>query len=118
MSSKQIRPESRTDASASSPAHANRVVAVLSYLWIFFVVPLVLRPNDEFVQFHAKQGIVVALAWFVLWVIGIIPLLGWLIFFIGGMLLLVVNVLAIVKAWQGERWQIPYLYQYVAKLGL
>ena len=107
--------EKRTDV---VPPQTDRVLAVLSYLWIFFVVPLVLRPESAFIQFHAKQGIVVALAWFMLWVVGIVPLLGWLIFFVGSIVLLAVNVLAIVKAWQGEMWRIPYLHQYVAKLGL
>ncbi|MFA7286086.1 MAG: DUF4870 domain-containing protein [Patescibacteria group bacterium] len=118
MTSKTSKREQREKITDVAPAQADRVLAVLSYLWIFFVVPLVLRPESAFIQFHAKQGIVVALAWFMLWVIGIVPLLGWLLFPVGSLLLLAVNVLAIVKAWQGEMWRIPYLHQYVARLGL
>ena len=65
-----------------------------------------------------RQGIVLAIAWFLVWVIGIIPILGWLIFFFGSIILLVVNLMAIVKAWHGEEWKIPYLHDYVKVLNL
>lgn len=96
----------------------NRYLAVVCYFWIFAFVPFVLRKNDPYVIFHAKQGIVLALAWFLVWVVGIIPILGWLVFFFGGLTLLVVNLMAIAKAWHGEEWKIPYLYDYVKVLNL
>ena len=96
----------------------NRPLAVVCYLWIFAFVPFILGKKDPFILFHAKQGIVLAIAWFLVWVIGIIPILGWLVFFFGGIILLVVNLMAIIKAWHGEEWKIPYLYDYVKVLNL
>jgi len=96
----------------------NKALAIVSYLWILCIIPYVVKSNSEYVMFHAKQGIVLTIAWFILWIVGIVPLLGWLIFFFGSILLFVVNIVAIIKAWQGEEWKIPYLHQYVAKLNL
>lgn len=97
---------------------ANRGMAVISYLWIFCFVPLLFKQDDPYIQFHAKQGVVLALAWFLLHVVGIVPILGWVIYFVGWPILAVVNLVAIIKAWSGEQWKIPYLYDYVAYLNL
>ncbi|PJE75967.1 hypothetical protein COV04_02330 [Candidatus Uhrbacteria bacterium CG10_big_fil_rev_8_21_14_0_10_48_11] len=102
----------------SRPDERDWMLAAVSYLWIFCVIPLVLRKGSPFVQFHAKQGAVLAITWFLLWVVGIIPILGWLVFFFGSILLVAVNLLAIVRAWHGDQWKIPYLYDYVAYLDL
>lgn len=96
---------------------ANRVLAIIAYLWIFCIIPL-MKKDSPYAQFHAKQGVVLALTWFLLWAIGIVPLLGWLIFIIGSPILMVVNLIAIIKAYSGEEWEIPYLYQYVKLLNL
>ena len=96
----------------------NRALAVIGYLWIFCLIPLLAKKSSPYAQFHAKQGVILALAWFFLWVIGIVPLLGWLIFFFGSIALMVVNLIAIIKAWHGEEWEIPHLYQYVKVLNL
>ena len=112
------QPSKKTIISHEHDVDMNRALAVVAYLWIFCLVPLVAKKSSPYAQFHAKQGVVLALAWFFLWIIGIIPLLGWLIFFFGSIVLMVVNLLAIIKAWHGEEWRIPYLYDYVAKLNL
>jgi uncharacterized membrane protein len=96
----------------------NRILAVIAYLWIFCLIPLLARRDSPYAQFHAKQGVVLAIAWFLVWVVGIIPLLGWLAFFFGSLVLVVVNLMAIIKAYSGEEWKIPYLHQYVKVLNL
>ncbi|MBI5144164.1 MAG: zinc ribbon domain-containing protein, partial [Candidatus Omnitrophica bacterium] len=32
--------------------------AILSYLWILCLVPLILKKENRFAMFHAKQGLV------------------------------------------------------------
>src|SRR3989344_2351562 len=110
--------KAKNQISRAEDIKSNRALAVIAYFWIFAIVPLLIRKNSPYAQFHAKQGVVLALAWFLVWVVGIIPILGWLIFFFGSIILLVVNLMAIIKAWNGERWKIPYLYDYVKVLNL
>ena len=58
-----------------SDIQANKTVAALSYLWILFLVPLLLKRDSKFAQFHAKQGLVLFIIEFLVW----IPFIGWLL---------------------------------------
>ena len=110
--------KTKKQVSRDEDIKSNRALATISYFWIFAFVPFLLRKDSPYVLFHAKQGIVLAIAWFLVWIIGIIPILGWLVFFFGSIILLVVNLMAIIKAWHGEEWKIPYLHDYVKVLNL
>lgn len=39
----------------------NKLVAILSYVGILFLIPLLLKKDSKFTQFHAKQGMLVFL---------------------------------------------------------
>ncbi len=56
----------------------NKVYAILAYLGILFLVPLLAAPNSRFARFHTNQGIVLFLATLVI-TAGSIPLffLSW-----------------------------------------
>jgi uncharacterized membrane protein len=83
----------------------NKVIAALSYVWILFLVPLLAKKESKFCQEHAKQGLVLFITWivgsFVFW----FPLIGWLL----GLALLVMNIIALIKALSGEFWEIPVI---------
>lgn len=98
-------------------ARKNRALGAISYIWIFCVIPLLGKKSSPFAQFHAKQGLVVALAWFALWLMAFLPIIN-LVVLPAMVYLLFVNILAIIRAWNGERWQIPFLYKYVKSLPL
>jgi len=95
----------------------NRVIAALSYIFILCLVPLLLKKNSDFTQFHARQGLTITVAWFVSWVIGIIPI--FIIFsFLINIILLVVSVLGVIKTLNGETWEIPFIYEWSKKWNL
>lgn len=98
----------------SKDIEENRGYAVIAYFWLLCLVPLLARPHSQYAQFHAKQGIILAVAWFFVSVLQVIPLIGQVI----AILVFVVNVVAVIKAWNGEAWQIPYLYDWTQKLRL
>lgn len=88
----------------------NKAVAALSYLWILFLVPLLLKRNSEFAQFHAKQGLVL----FILSLLTIIPVIGWIL----SLVLIIVSVISIVKTLNGEWFKIPFVYEWSEKFNL
>ncbi len=92
----------------------NKLMAGLSYVGILVLVPLLLKKDSKFAYEHAKQGLVMLIAWiigsFVFW----IPLIGWTL----GIVLLVVDVLALVKALSGEFWEVPVLGELRNKFNL
>lgn len=94
-------------------AEDNRVLAALSYVLFLFILPLG-KKNSKFCQFHAKQGIVVFVAWIVVSFLGWIPFIGWAAW----LSLLIVTIMAIVKTLKGEMWEIPYFADYAKKINL
>jgi uncharacterized membrane protein len=85
--------------------------ALLCYVlgWITGIVFLFLEKENEYVRFHAMQSLVTFLALFIITiVIGWIPILGWLISFLISILGLVLWLILMVKAYQGEIYKLPY----------
>ena len=110
-----VKSESKFD---SSDIEDNKIIASLSYIFILCLAPLMLKRKSEFAQFHARQGLTITVAWFVFWVIGIIPVLGWLISFLGNLALLVISIMGVIKTLDGQAWKIPYIYEWSKKWNL
>ncbi len=85
--------------------------ALLCYVlgWITGIVFLFLEKKNEYVRFHAMQSLVTFLTLFIITiVIGWIPILGWLISFLVSILGLVIWLILMIKAYQGEFYKLPY----------
>ncbi len=82
-------------------------IAILSYLWILCIVPLIIGKDDPFVKFHAKQGLALFIGEIVLFVIAMIPFLGWAIAWIGNIVAVVLSIIGIVNVAQGKRAELP-----------
>ena len=102
----------------SAVSQEDKVYAALSYIWILVFVPLLMKRNNGYVQFHAKQGIVLLIVELILWVIGMVPVLGWLIAFVGHIVVAVLAVLGIVAALVGRYWEMPFLGEYAKKVNI
>lgn len=89
----------------------NKYVAALAYVWILFLVPLLTKKESPFAQFHAKQGLVLAVASIIF---SIIPIIGWL----ANIVLFIIAIMAIVKTLSGEAWEIPLVKDAVKKLNI
>ena len=90
----------------------NKVMAALSYIGILFLVPLLVKKDSKFAQEHAKQGLTICVAYVILMVVGIVPILGWLVAFFGSIALLVLDVVALIKCLSGEFWELPVIGKY------
>ena len=95
-----------------------KILAAIGYLGILCLIPLLAKKDSPLAQHHGKQGLVLMIAWFVLWVGNIIPILGQLVFMVGSILLLVLVVLGIVNALNGKMWEMPVLGQYAKRFKL
>lgn len=92
----------------------NKAIAALSYLWILCLVPLLIRRNSPFAQAHAKQGLVLFIVEIIGSLIFWIPFFGWLLWLV----LVVVSLFGLVKALQGEYWEIPGIKKLMDKIKL
>ena len=88
------------------------VEALLTYLLGFVtgLIFLLIEKKNKFVRFHAMQSIVVFGAIFVAqWIISLIPYLGILISGLLSLLGVVLWVVLMVKAYQGEMFKLPWV---------
>ena len=109
-----------------APQSSDRGVMIfLSYFGLFALIPLLTKKDDPDIQWHAKNGLALAVVWIVvLIVLGIVgfalpnvvsfAMLGlrciiWLGF-------LIVDVMAMVKAFGGERMRIPVVTDFAEKM--
>lgn len=85
----------------------NKLNAVLAYLGILIIVPLV---SDEakkspFAKFHLNQGLVLLIAWVIAGFFVWIPIIGWAV----GIFLFVIWLMGLISAAQGEMKRVPLL---------
>ena len=90
----------------------NKVVALLSYIGILFLVPLLAAKESKYAQFHANQGLVLFIANLILGVAAAIPVLGWIVSAVGYIFTFVCMILGIVNAAQGKAKELPYIGKY------
>lgn len=102
-------------------ASANRgLMLVLAYLGPLAVIPLVTEKEDSEVQWHAKHGLVlfvaelvICVALFILFhVIPFMVCLGVFFLPIFWLAVLVVHIICIIKANNGQRFKLPVLSDY------
>jgi len=97
-----------------------RDLAFLSYILILFLIPLIIDPQDEFLKFHAKQGIILFFFFIAVFVIGgILPFIGW--FFIwplGIFVWIILAIFGIYNSLQGKREYLPFIGKFADKLNI
>lgn len=96
----------------------NKFFAAIGYLGILCLIPLLLAKDSAFAQHHGKQGLVILLAWILLWVGNIIPVLGQIVWALGSILLFMLIIMGIVNAANGRMWELPVLGKYAKDIRL
>jgi uncharacterized membrane protein len=113
---------SGTPGSTGLPSNVAAALACIPLIGglIFYI----LEKHDQFVRFYAMQSIIFGGAWFLFnivsailhTILAILPVIGWI--FVGFWAVvsvlvqlgfLVIMVIAMVKAFSGARWDIPYV---------
>ena len=110
---------------AGEPApqgEVNVLMVILAYFGILCLIPFLAEKDDEFVQYHAKQGLTLVIveiaAFIILFILSMIPLLGCVIallqlfFWLG---VLIYHIILMVRAAKGERVKIPYVSMYAER---
>lgn len=91
----------------------NKVMAVLAYIGILFLVPLLAAPQSKFARFHANQGLILFIVEAILGVIAgaciFIPIAGKIIAGVLGLAIFVLIILGIVNAASGKGKELPLI---------
>ncbi|MEO5927819.1 MAG: DUF4870 domain-containing protein [Patescibacteria group bacterium] len=95
----------------------NKVLAAIGYIGILSLIPLLAKKDSKFCQEHGKQGFILFLFEVVVMILGMVPVIGWLIIGpVGSLLALILSLVCIIKTLQGTFWEIPVLGQYRKKI--
>lgn len=103
------------DTAVDPDVQDGKGIAWLSYLGILLLIPLLTKKDNKFVKYHVKQGIVLLIAWIILSIILVIPILGWIVGILGDIFLLIMLIMGIVQSLGGNYWKMPVLGGFAEK---
>jgi len=127
MQDTPLAPESQEAPSSPPPAGPRpsdqTAMLILAYLGILALIPLLVEKEDSEVQWHAKHGLTLMVGWVVLSVaIAILAGIPFVGAFLGcavmpflWLVILIVHIVAIVKALKGERLIVPVISDFTDK---
>ena len=83
-----------------------KIFAVVAYLSILCIVPLLLKKDNKFVVFHAKQGLVLFIGEVAVFILGVVSFLGF-IKQLGILVFGFASLFGIIQALMGKYTKIP-----------
>ena len=92
------------------------VYAILSYLWILCLVPILMKKEEEFVMFHARQGLMLFIVEVGIGIVGIVPVIGHFIATVGMLVCGILSLVGIVQVLMGNKWEIPVIGEWAKKI--
>ena len=103
-------------ATAPKSSEKNTGMAVLCYLGILVLVPMLTKDkSDPFVKFHIKQGLVLLVLWVIAAIVAI-PLFAiiWIVYTILGIL----SIIGIINVLNGKEDKLPLVGQFGDKFNV
>jgi len=105
------------EAAAETTKGKNILMAVLCYLGILIIVPLLTEAKkDPFVKFHIKQGVILIIAVVINWIILMIPIIGWIVGFIISIIILVIWLIGLINVIGGKESKLLIIGGYGERL--
>ena len=95
----------------------NKALAAIGYLGILFLVPMLAAPKSPFAQYHAKQGMVLFIAAIIMSVVLAIPFVGWVVGGIGEAFVLILMIMGILNAVNGQEKPLPVIGKFAGQMG-
>jgi len=89
-----------------------KALAVIAYIGILWIVPLIAAQDSDFAMYHANQGLNLFIAAMIIFAIGLIPILGWLIAMFGWIGVVIFMIIGIVNAAGGKKKPLPVIGKY------
>jgi len=92
--------------------------AAIGYFSFLCVVPLFLKRENKFAQFHGRQGLVLLILELAASMLKVIPVLGDVIFTIAWVIFGVLSLIAVLKVVTNKYWKLPLISQIAEKITL
>ena len=93
-----------------------KIFAVLAYLSVLCLVPLLLKKDNKFAFHHGKQGLVIFIGEVAIGILAWIPFLGWMLAPIGSLIFFVLSLIGIIQVLRGDYWKCPVVSDIAEKI--
>ncbi|MBI3573054.1 MAG: hypothetical protein HY092_02545 [Candidatus Kerfeldbacteria bacterium] len=104
----KMKQEFTKEVNKIPPTTDTNLLAALSYAPLLSLIILLVKRNDDYIKFHAKQGFVL----FISMLVWGFPVIGWLI----GLLAFIAMLVGFIMAWQGKRYPLPGVAKLASKI--
>ncbi len=112
-----MKEETNTQFSGNTPSPTSTVeegktIAIIAYITIFGLLAAFIMNNDKknsFAKYHIRQALGLGLTGLALGAVSWIPILGWILAPLGMIFLLVLWVIGLISALNGEEKPVPVL---------
>lgn len=110
MSENFNNPETHTNA--PNTVEEGKTIAIIAYLTIIGLIVAFVMNNEKkntFASFHIRQCLGIGLTGLALGIVNVIPILGWIISILGSILVLIMWIMGLVSALNGQEKPVPVL---------
>lgn len=93
-------------------AAEDKNIAIIAYITVIGLIIAFIMNNDKkavFPTYHIKQSLGLALTGLALFMVGMIPILGWIVSFLGSLGLLYLWIMGLINAIYGKQEPVPWL---------
>lgn len=114
-----VNPQNEPTASSRDPEIQDaKFFAVIGYINILCFVPLILKKDNKFAQFHGKQALVLFILEIAASILKVVPALGDLVFTVAFVVFGILSLIGIMKVLMGEYWEMPVIYEISSRISL
>ena len=92
------------------------VFAAISYVFLFWLVAFILKKDNEFTHYHARQGLVIFILEILCFFFLAVPFLGILFYKIGEIILVIFSIYGAYSSLTGKLCRIPVVTNIASKL--
>lgn len=108
----------KKNASQDKELQEGKIFAVIGYVGILCLVPLLLKRDNKFALFHGKQALVLLIGEVGVAIINIVPILGQLIWILGVLVFGILSLAGIVQSLMGNYWKMPVIGDIAEKISI
>ena len=118
MTEEKKTPQETSTPEQDKEIQEGKMYAVIAYLGILCLVPLLLKKENKFALFHGKQGLVLFICLIGAAIINIIPVLGQLIWMLAVLVFGILSLIGIIQSLMSNYWKMPILGEIAEKISL
>jgi len=95
-----------------------KIYSVLAYFGVLCLVALLANKGNDYVKFHAKQGIVLFVIETIAGILTLVPILGHIAWMLVMLICGILSLLGMIQALMGNKWDIPFIADWARKITL